>query len=145
MGGGGPPAGMMGGGGGPPAGMAGGRDGGRGPNSKAQLAVLIGKLDILTRKPLQVTLTDKQKTEVRKLIQELEAKKELGDDEAEAKLKDLREVLNEDQRKTLEVAGYRWPGQGGGRRTEPSTSAPNPFEEGENKEHLKSLRTQLEK
>lgn len=135
----GPPNAMtMSGGGGPPNARGGG-----GPNPKAQLASLIGKLDVLTRQSLKVTLTAEQKTKVRDLIQKLDEQKELSDDEAEAKVKDLKQLLNEDQRKTLEAAGYRWPGEGGGRGGPPTTPQ-NPFTEGENKEHLKSLRAQLQ-
>src|SRR5262245_35791317 len=57
---GGPGGGMMGGPGGPGGGGRGGPGGpggGRGPNSAAQLATLLAKLDVLTAKPLAVTLT----------------------------------------------------------------------------------------
>jgi hypothetical protein len=135
--------------GGPPGGMmaakgGGGRGGNRGPNHKAQLASLINKLDVLTHQSLKVSLSAEQKTKLRDLIQKLDESKELSDNEAEAKLKDLSQILNEDQRKTLEAAGYRWPGQGGDGRGGSPTPSPNPFTEGENKEHLKSLRAQLE-
>lgn len=143
LGGGGGPPGMMAMMGGGPPGMRGGS--GRGPNPKAQLAALVSKLDILTHKPLQITLTAEQKRKVRELIRKLDEKKELHEDEAEAKLKGLWEILNEDQRKTLGAAGYRWPDQGGGRgRGGPPAPSPNPFIEGEPKEHLESLRLQVE-
>lgn len=129
-------------GGGPP----GGGGGGRGPNTKAQLASLITKLDLLTHKSLAVTLDAEQKKKVRESVQKLDEGKELSDDEAKAKLDDLQKILNEDQRKTLEAAGYRWPAQGGGRgggRGGAPETPPNPFREGENSEHLKSLLAEL--
>jgi hypothetical protein len=126
---------------GPPS-NAGGGGRGRGPNSKSQLASLITKLDLLTHHSLAVTLNGEQKEKVRQQIAKLDDEDELSEDDAKVRLVDLLEVLM-DQRRTLESAGYRWPGQGGcnGR---PPTSPPNPFREAENGKHLKSLRDQLE-
>lgn len=134
--GGGMPGGMMGGGGMPPGMGGGGR--GRGPNSKNQLASLIAKLDVLTHKPLAVHLNPEQKAEVRKQLKDLDAKEELSDDEAKTRLTALLEILK-DHKKTLEDAGYRLPGGGGGGRGQRPPDAPNPFKEDGNAQHLKAL------
>jgi hypothetical protein len=98
----------------------------------------------LTEKPLQVTLTAEQKQQVRERIQPLDATKDLSEEDARKTLDGLLTILT-DQRKTLEDAGYRWPGQqgGGGNRGQGATPA-NPFSEGTVGEHLKSLRHRLE-
>ena len=98
----------------------------------------------MTHEPLKVTLTAEQKTKVRDLIQKLDEQKELSDEEAAAKLNELKTILKDDQHTTLEAAGYRWSGQGDGGRGGPPATPANLFTEGENKEHLKSLRAQLE-
>lgn len=121
-------------------GMPGG--GGRGQSPQTQLATLVTKLDLLTHKPLAVTLDGEQKKKVREALQKLDTAKDLSNDDARAKVEDLRKILNEEQRKTLEAAGYRWPAPAA-----PPTPGnppvleanPNPFSEGENSQHLKSL------
>ena len=137
------PGGMMGGGGRPP-GMGGGRQGGgggRGPNSKNQLATLVAKLDLLTHKPLAVRLDAKQKDEVRKQLKDLDDG-ELSEEKAKERLDALLEILK-DHRKTLEDAGYRWPGQGGGGFPGRAAGDANPFKEEQNEKHLKALRELL--
>src|SRR6266542_807803 len=93
--------------GGPPgmAGPPGAAGGGRGPSSKAQLAGLVTKLDVLTEKPLQITLSDEQKEKVRAALEGLAGKEELSEDEAKEKLDALLAVVEKD-RDTLEAAGY---------------------------------------
>jgi hypothetical protein len=140
MGGMGMPGGGMGGMG---MGMPGG--GGRGgPSSKTQLANLIAKLDVLTRKPLAVTLSADQKQKVREQIRELDAKEELSDDEAKKRMDALLDIVK-DQRETLENAGYRWPGTQGGGGGPGRPPVENPFKEDQNAAHLKSLREQVGK
>jgi hypothetical protein len=153
----GPPAGMSPGGGGPPnmmammrGGMPGGggppgmMGGGRGPNSKNQLASLITKLDVLTHQPLEVKLNAEQKKQMRAQLRKLDEQEELSEDEAKAKLTALLDLLK-DQRPTLEAAGYRWPGQGGGGRGgRPAATLPNPFKDEQNGKHLKALQSQLD-
>jgi hypothetical protein len=56
--------------------------------------------------------TGDQKQKVRQQLAGLEEKKELKEDEARERLNALLEIV-EDQRKTLENAGYRWPGEVG--------------------------------
>ncbi len=130
---------MMGGGG--PPGMMGGS---RGPNSKAQLASLVAKLDVLTHKPLEVKLNAEQKKKMREQLQKLDEKEDLSEAEAKAKLDALLDLLK-DQRPTLEAAGYRWPGQGGGGRGgRPPAAPPNPFKDAQNSKHLKALQSQLD-
>jgi len=176
-GGGGPPPGMAGvgrgeGGPGMPVGMpaqggggGGGRGGGGGqPNFKAQLANLVGKLDVLTEKPLMVKLNDEQRKEINAQLKGLDGD-ELSDDDARAKFEKLHELLK-DQTSTLEAAGYRWPGEGGGGgrgaggggrgaggggrgaggsgRGGPEPQA-NPFKTEPNEKHLKALTERLDK
>ncbi|HZV05445.1 MAG TPA: hypothetical protein VE999_10205 [Gemmataceae bacterium] len=119
----------MGGKGGGRPGMGGG--GPRGPSSKAQLGTLLAKLDLLTSHPLSVTLDPEQKKKVNDIVQRMDKEEVQGEDQAKAKLEELRNILTEEQRKTLEAAGFRWPGQGqggGGRggRGGATLAPPNP-------------------
>jgi hypothetical protein len=126
--------GMFGGRGGPPGG---GFPGGGGPSSKAQLAILVGKLEQLTSKPLSINLTEEQQTKLREELKGLDEKEELSDDDAKKRLDAILEIVKDDK-ETLEAAGYRWPV-----RRPPDVS--NPFKEEENAKHLKSLQEQLSK
>ncbi len=142
------------GGGGPGGGGRGGRGGrgggGGGPSPKVQLATLVDKLDVLTRKPLAVDLEGDKKKQVLEQLRDLGEKDELTDADAKAKLDALLKVLEPD-RATLEAAGYNWPGGGGGGRGgrggrgRGGEPPPNPFKLEENREHLKSLQQRLEK
>lgn len=132
--------GMMGGGGG--GGMGGG---GRGPNPKTQLVTLVTKLDQLTAKPLAVTLDDDQKAKVEEQLKELETMDALSTDEAKKRLDTLHAII-ENQRETLEAAGYRWPGGGGGPgpRVTGVTESDNPFTGEANASRLKALHERLQ-
>ncbi len=121
--------------GGGPGGPGMGGFGGMRNSPKSQLANLVAKLDDLTRKPLEVKLTEDQKQKVREQLKGLDGQKELTDDDAKKRLDALLDVVK-DQRDVLKSAGYRWPGEGGGDMQPP---VPNPFTEEKNKEHLKSL------
>jgi hypothetical protein len=127
-----------------------GGGGQRGPNSKAQLAQLVSKLDVLTKKPLTVELTADQKKQVKELLAGLEAKDELSEEEAKAKFDALLGLV-ESQRETLEAAGYRWPGAPGGMGPGGGGMGPggqppaNPFKSGDAADRLKSLQTTLNK
>lgn len=138
-----------------PPGMGGGGKGGGGkgkggftPSPKAQLTQLVSKLDVLTKKPLAVTLTPDQKKQAKEVLAGVEAQDVLSDDEAKAKLDALLKLV-EGQRETLEAAGYRWPGAGGGGRPggggPPPPPPPNPFKEDEPNARLKSLQDTLGK
>jgi hypothetical protein len=116
--------------------------GGRGPNSKSQLAALVDKLDVLTNKPLAIELTPEKKAKVAELLQGLDQKEELSEEDAQKKLDELTDQLKE-HKSTLEAAGYRWPGEGGGGRG--GGNAPNPFKEEANSQHLKALQERLAK
>lgn len=136
---------------GPPGGMGmmgmggmggmGGMMGGRGPNSKSQLVTLVTKLNQLTGKPLALTLSDAQKAQVRELLNGLDQDTTLTQEQAKDRFDALLKTL-EDQRATLEAAGYRWPGGAG---PQAPADVPNPFrEEGPGKQ-LNSLRASLNK
>jgi hypothetical protein len=129
--------GPMGGGGGPVGG-----GGGRQASSKAQLASLVVKLDQLANNTLTLRLTDEQRKKIRTQLAGLETQEDLSEDEAKEKLQALLEVVK-DQRETLEAAGYRAGGQGGGGR--PNADTPNPFKQDDNGKHLKSLQETLAK
>jgi hypothetical protein len=132
--------------GGPP-GMPGGPPGMKGPpgfpgmpeTPKAQLAALVEKLDRLTGKPLRLTLSDKEKAEVREQLQGLADKKEVSDDEAAKRLGNLIKALKP-HKEALVAAGYSWPGDAA-----PSQASPNPFQEEATQAHLKALERRLGK
>jgi hypothetical protein len=135
----------MGGGRGGPGGNRQGGIGGmfRGPSPKNQLATLVTKLDLLTKKPLAIHLNEEERAKMREQLQGLADKDKLSDKEAKKRLDAVLKIL-EAQKDTLTAAGYRWPGQGrGGFR--PPADAPNPFKEKQNGQHLQSLQQQLAK
>ena len=151
-----PQSGMTPGGGGPPnmmarmgggmpgGGMPGMMGGGRGPNSKTQLASLIAKLDVLTNKPLEVKLNAEQKKKCASSLRSWTNKRISARTRRRRNSGALLDVLK-DQRQTLEAAGYRWPGQGaGGRGGRPAATPPNPFKDEPNSKHLKALQSQLD-
>jgi hypothetical protein len=147
MGGGGPPGGGR--GRGAPGGGRGAPGGGRGgaaaPSPKAQLASLVDKLDLLTRKPLAVDLDKEKKKQVLEQLRGLGEKDDLKDEDAKAKLDALLEVLKGD-RDALEAVGYRWPGAAPAGRGPGRGAAPaNPFKQEDNGKHLKDLELRLEK
>src|SRR5262249_24579502 len=129
-----------GGGGGGGTGKGGG-GGGMRPTAKTQLTVLVNKLDILVTKPLSVELTPEQKKKVLDEIKELGEKEELSEEEAQKHLDALLALL-ESKKDTLEAAGFRWPGAAANPLPQPP---PNPFKDGNNEKHLKSLNAQLRK
>ena len=133
--------------GGPPGipgrGMQRGGGGGRGPTSKTRLVALVTKLDQLSGKPLHLTLSAEQKQKVREQLQNLDEEKELKEDDAKKRLETLQTLL-QDQRDTLEAAGYRLTGAGQGGGGRPPADQSNPFKEETNAHHLKSLRAYLD-
>jgi hypothetical protein len=137
---GGPPGGMGGAKGGlpPGGGKGGGPGGGFGigsrPTSKGQLASLVAKLDQLTKKPLEVKLTDEQRAKIAKQLEGLDAADGVSEEEAKKRLDAILATIEGDK-ETLEAAGFRWPGDNPPR----TPSGDNPFAEGEAKEHLKQL------
>lgn len=134
----GPPGGGMAKGGGPPgAGKAGGF---RGPSPKNQLVSLVSKLDLLTQKPLSVSLNEEQKKQVAERLKGLDALESLSDEDAKTRLDALLEVLK-DHQETLEAAGYRWPGQPFSR----PASVPNPFKDEKNAKALTALQERIGK
>jgi hypothetical protein len=151
--GGGAPGGMMGakggggmmGGKGPPGGGKGGGPGagfgiGARPTSKGQLVSLVTKLDQLTKKPLEVKLTDDQRAKIAKQLEGLDAAGDVSEDDAKKRLDSILATIEGDK-ETLEAAGFRWPGDNPPR----TSSADNPFSEGEAKDHLKELQGRLGK
>jgi len=136
------------GGGGGPAMARGGRGGPRGGGSasnasaKNQLESLITTLDLVTHERPTVKLTAEQKQKIREQIQKVLEKDALLESDAKEALDALQAILK-DQRKSLEEAGYRWPDEADGKKDAPSPP-PNPFREGADSKHLKSLQGQLE-
>jgi hypothetical protein len=130
------------------------KGGQRGPNPKTQLAQLVTKLDTLTKQSLHVELTADQKKQAKEQLADLAGKDAITDEEAKAKLEALLKLL-EPSKKTLEDAGYRWPGGGGGGGFGGGggpgggggNAPPNPFKAGagESAKHLESLQTTLGK
>jgi hypothetical protein len=159
MAGGGGPQGMMpmgGGPGGPGGGGPGGAGGGPGgtgrgaPNSKVLLARLISKLEVLTQKPLIIQLDDDKQKKLAEQLKGLEGMDELSEEEAKNRLEAILALVKEDK-ETLKAAGYQWPGEapaggaGGGLGGGRPADVPNPFKEGDNNKHLKSLQDVLAK
>lgn len=137
-------------GGGNKGGKGGGAPGGgagvpKGPSPKMQLSQLVTKLDILTRESLHVELTPDQKKQIKDLLAGLEAKEAITDEEAKEKFDALIKLL-EGNKKTLEDAGYRWPGAGaGGFGGAGAAPPPNPFSAGDPATHLKTLQATVSK
>jgi hypothetical protein len=144
----GPPAGMPGfggmpGGGGMPP-FGGGK---KGPNPKNQLTALVTKLDQLTEKPLSLKLTTEQRTAIGNQLKDLADQEELSDDDAKARLEAILDAVKDD-RKTLEAAGYNWPGGGGGGLPGgfmAPPGPPNPFKDAKNRQRLDSLQERIGK
>jgi hypothetical protein len=128
---------MGGGGGGPMGGMFGQQ------SPKTQLATLVAKLEQLTGKPLALHLNEDQRAKLRKQLDGLDAKKTLTDEDAKKRLDAILDIVKKDKA-TLEAAGYRWPGPGGGGLGQ-RANAPNPFKVEPNDKRLKSLQDQLGK
>jgi hypothetical protein len=132
------PGGMpKGGPGGMPMGGPGGMKG-KGPDSKAQLASLVQKLDLLTGKPLKFDLSTQQQIQLAEQLQGLEDIKELSEEEAKKRLDKVLEILN-DKADVLKAVGYRLPGE----KLQQPAAAPNPFMEEPNRKALKELRQRL--
>jgi hypothetical protein len=108
---------------------------GMGMSPKLMLANFVATLDALTTKPLEIKLTDGQKTKLAKALKELDPEIDISEEDAGKRLDELLKIVQEN-RETLEAAGFRWPG------TAPPFARPsagNPFAEDANKEHLKKL------
>jgi hypothetical protein len=115
----------------------------KGPSAKTQLTALVAKLDVLTQKPLTVSLDDDQKKKVQEELEGLDALADLSEDDAKKRLDGLLKVL-EDQKEPLGATGFRWPGEKTG-AAPAATGAPNPFQEELNARHLQSLQKRLGK
>jgi hypothetical protein len=111
---------------------------GRGPNYRAALANLITKLDLLTGNSLKLELNEEQKNKLRETLKDVDGKEDLSDDDAKAKVESLHKLL-EGADKTLEAAGFRWPGDNPGRRPPQD----DPLKSEDNTNHLKDLRQRL--
>lgn len=116
---------------------------GRGPSPKAQLATLVTKLDQLTHKPLAIQLTPQQKKALGEQLKGLAEAENLSDEDAQKRLDGIQKVVENDE-DTLRAAGYSRPGAGRGGLQAPAESS-NPFKEGENNKHLKSLQEETGK
>jgi hypothetical protein len=110
-------------------------------NPKEQLATLVAKLDLLTRKPLAVHLTDEQRTKLREQLQGLSDKEQLEPAEALKRLEEIQKIVESDKG-TLEAVGYSWSDAPSGGRP---TDVPNPFKQEQNGQHLKSLLEEVSK
>jgi hypothetical protein len=132
-------------GGGGPGGNPKGKGGfgGPPPSPKMQLANLVNVLDTVVDKPVSVTLSPEDRAAIAKQLEGLDSASEIKEEDARAKLEAIQNILEKNNRKSLETVGYRWAGDPkGGFPKEPP---PNPFKEGAAAEHLKSLRERLAK
>jgi hypothetical protein len=144
--------GMRGGGGGMMAGGGGGMRGGggmgggggrgaaagpTGPSSRAELVNLVAKLDVLTARPLEVKLSEEQKTKLEERLKELSEKNNLTEEDAKTTIDAIVEILKKDK-ETLAAAGFP---------AAPPNLGPrpysNPFLESSNADHLKGLQARL--
>lgn len=145
---GGPPGGMM--------GMGGMGGGGRGPQPKQQLTTLVRKLELLTG-DIALTLTDEQRQQLAKHLDEFAELKTLTDEEAEKHYNDLLALLDDAQKAKQEAiglpirrgggggGGFGGGGGGGGFGGGGSPPAPdaNPFESETNANTLQTLRDRV--
>jgi hypothetical protein len=108
-----------------------------GPSSRAQLVDLVVKLDLLTDKPLEVKLSEEQKSKIQEKLNELGEKEVLTEDDAKTTLDAILEIIKKDKG-TLASAGFP---------PSPPSLGPrpysNPFRESSNAEHLKALQARL--
>jgi hypothetical protein len=123
---------------GPPAMGKGDKKGGKGPNPKTQLSNLVAKLDVLTNKPLTVSLDAGEKKQVREQLKGLEAMDDLPEDAAKQRLDALLVVLK-DHKEALILAGFAWPGESNAA----GPSMANPFKIEASGKHLQSLQERL--
>jgi hypothetical protein len=79
---------------------------GQGPTAKAQLALLVNKMQQLTDKPLALTLSGERRNAIREQLKDLTEPEELTDVDAKRRLDAILEVVKDD-RKTLEAVGFR--------------------------------------
>src|SRR5262245_46058942 len=99
---------------------------------KMNLALLVAKLDQLTRKPAAVTLSDPKKKELLEQLKGLDELDQLSEADAKKRFDEVLKTV-EENKDSLEAAGYRWPG---------SPAQPSVDDYGK---HLKALREQLAK
>jgi hypothetical protein len=126
-----------GGGRGGPGGARGGPGGGGGrggPNSKRQLAALVDKLEVITRKSLTIELSDDDRKQIADQLKGLAEMQELSNEEAKKRLDTILEIVKKN-RESLEAIGYRFPDAAAG--FGPMSDTPNPFRD----DHAKALET----
>lgn len=111
------------------------------PPARAQLAQLVTKLDQLTEKPLTISLTAEQKAKLAEQLAGLEKEKELSNEDADKRMKEILEVVKGDKA-TLEAAGFAWPGPP---PTAGRPGAASGFGNPQNAQRLKSLQERLGK
>jgi hypothetical protein len=105
---------------------------------KARLAGLVSKLELLTREPLTEELTADQKRKIKEMLDSIDVKKAMSEEEAKKRLEELRDVV-EPQRETLEAVGIFWPDT-----TLPANiDADNPFKTDPNRKSLETLQKRL--
>jgi len=114
------------------------------PSARLQQATLVGKIDLLTGKPLALKLSDEQRRKVREQLAGLDKLDALGEEDAQKRLGALLAAL-EDDKETLDAVNYRGPGPGGPPgRGAPAPLPANPFREGAARGHVQSLQRRLE-
>ena len=105
----------MGGGGGMMGGGGGGWGGGGGGGGKRALTTLVGKLELLSRKDLnlRVELTPEQVGKVAEVLARLQSAEKMTADEATAFQKSLEELMTKEQTEVLNQIGLPMGGGGG--------------------------------
>ena len=103
-------------GGGGRGGRGGGRGGrGGGANSKRTLTAFVRKLDVLTG-DVKIKLSDSQKSELAKLLADIDDRDELDETAAKDALEKLQGVLTDSQKAKQQAVGLPRGGRGGGGR-----------------------------
>ena len=149
----GPPGGMGGGMGGPGGGMGG--PGGGGPSGKRNLTALVGKVELLSRPNIQITLDAQQQAKFAAELAELRSAEKLSDDDAQKRLEALEALLTPEQKETLDAVALPRRGGGGGpgggmMGPAPGGAGPgaepdaNPFAQEANEQRLNDLLSRLQ-
>jgi hypothetical protein len=124
--------------------------GGAPPSPRVQLVTLVNTLDRMVDQPVTLSLTADDRAAIASQLKGLDKAGSISDEDARARLDAILQVVEKD-RTALEAIGYRWPNPDGKSRPKggfggpPPKDSPNPFHEGSNGDHLKSLKERLDK
>jgi hypothetical protein len=112
-------------------------------HARHRIATLVNKLDRLMDKPLSIELTKDERAQLKEKLQGIE---DIKDEAANAKLGEIKKVL-EAHKGTLEEAGFPWSPNWPVLAPDAPDQGPLPkvITDGENGKHLKALQDRLSK